>query len=521
MKILIVDDEQLTREGIVLSVDWAALGITEVLEADDGVNGLQMAKKHQPDIVLCDVRMPRMDGIAMLERIEALYPDSAAIFMSGYSDKEYLKAAIQLKAINYIEKPFAPKEIESAVREAVEQCQYRLRQKNAEEIHTNLAATQLAFQMTVPYHTCQNAIDELCSQFHEHYGMDKFKYVTTIIVKLEQIPDTAADLTYVHNLIHDFLKPMHLHIIYSEKRNYHIVYHIYGTLKPAKSTRAMIADRMGKLFGELGRYYIAVGDTVEGISKAYHSYESAVILLQSSYFFEPGGILYSQMIQEKSVEDGASCSRYSSQYINAVAQKEEATAKEALEALFQICDHAFGLMPNQIKSLYYEMLSSLYKERKNNQLLPDFSIENHENIMDIMENCFSYSMLHNLLKDKTGKFFEDISQNRPENSTIYMIRDYISSNYANSALSVKDISEYVKLSTSYLCTYFKNGTGVTLNQYITEFRLEKAKQLLSDPRYRINDVSSAVGYSDGNYFSKSFRKYTGLSPSEFREKSLK
>ena len=279
MKLLIVDDEQLTREGIVSSVDWETVGITEVLEADDGVNGLEMAKRHQPDIVLCDVRMPRMDGIAMLERIEALFPDTVAIFMSGYSDKEYLKAAIQLKAINYIEKPFSPKEIEEAVQQAVEQCQSKLRQKNAEEIHTNLAATQLAFQLTVPYYTCQSIIDELCSQFHRHYGTDKFKSVTTVIVKLEELPDAATDLTYIHKQIHDFLQPMHLHIIYSEKRSFHIVYHIYGSLPPAKSTLSRIAGRLGELFGELGRYYIAVGDTVEGIEKAYHSYESAVILL--------------------------------------------------------------------------------------------------------------------------------------------------------------------------------------------------------------------------------------------------
>ena len=521
MKLLIVDDEQLTREGIVSSVDWETVGITEVLEADDGVNGLEMAKRHKPDIVLCDVRMPRMDGIAMLERIEALFPDTVAIFMSGYSDKEYLKAAIQLKAINYIEKPFSPKEIEEAVQQAVEQCQSKLRQKNAEEIHTNLAATQLAFQLTVPYYTCQSIIDELCSQFHRHYGTDKFKSVTTVIVKLEELPDAATDLTYIHKQIHDFLQPMHLHIIYSEKRSFHIVYHIYGSLPPAKSTLSRIAGRLGELFGELGRYYIAVGDTVEGIEKAYHSYESAVILLQSSYFFEPGYILQPENEKNKKVTAVSELSELSQQYIASVSNKEEGKAGEILEQLFVNCSHACGLMPNQVKSLYYEMLSHLYKERKNNQLLPDFSIENHENIMDIMEGCFSYFMLHELLKEKTENLFADISQTKPENATIYMIRDFISSHYSDSSLSVKDISEYVNLSTSYLCTFFKNGAGVTLNQYITEYRLEKAKQLLADPRYRITDISSAVGYSDGNYFSKSFRKYTGLSPSEFREKALK
>ena len=99
-----------------------------------------------------------------------------------------------------------------------------------------------------------------------------------------------------------------------------------------------------------------------------------------------------------------------------------------------------------------------------------------------------------------------------------MIKDYISRNYMNDTLSVKDISSHVYLSTSYVCTFFKSETGQTLNQYLTEFRMEKAKQLLSDPRYKISEISSKVGYTDGNYFGKSFKKYSGFSPSEYREK---
>ena len=72
-------------------------------------------------------------------------------------------------------------------------------------------------------------------------------------------------------------------------------------------------------------------------------------------------------------------------------------------------------------------------------------------------------------------------------------------------------------SSSYVCTLFKNETGKTLNQYLTEFRMEKAKSLLKDSRYKINDISSKVGYSDGNYFGKTFKKFVGLSPSEYRE----
>ena len=122
MKLLIVDDEELTRTGVISSIDWQSIGIREVLQADDGINGIEVARVHRPDIVLCDVRMPRLDGIAMLEQLEEILPDIVPVFMSGYSDKEYLKAAIKLKAVNYIEKPLNPAEIRDAIVEARDLC---------------------------------------------------------------------------------------------------------------------------------------------------------------------------------------------------------------------------------------------------------------------------------------------------------------------------------------------------------------------------------------------------------------
>ena len=134
MKLLIVDDEELTRTGVISSIDWQSIGIREVLQADDGINGIEVARVHRPDIVLCDVRMPRLDGIAMLEQLEEILPDIVPVFMSGYSDKEYLKAAIKLKAVNYIEKPLNPVEIRDAIVEARDLCLEKKRtRQNADE----------------------------------------------------------------------------------------------------------------------------------------------------------------------------------------------------------------------------------------------------------------------------------------------------------------------------------------------------------------------------------------------------
>ena len=100
-----------------------------------------------------------------------------------------------------------------------------------------------------------------------------------------------------------------------------------------------------------------------------------------------------------------------------------------------------------------------------------------------------------------------------------MIKEYIANSYTNELLSIKDISEHVLFSTSYVCTLFKNETGQTLNQYITDYRIEKAKELLLDHRNRIGDISKEVGYADSNYFGKIFKKQVGMTPSEFREKT--
>ena len=96
--------------------------------------------------------------------------------------------------------------------------------------------------------------------------------------------------------------------------------------------------------------------------------------------------------------------------------------------------------------------------------------------------------------DKTSEFFRKAESSSQENPTIFLIKDYM-----HETLSVKDISEHVFLSTSYVCTFFKSETSQTLNQYLTEYRMEKAKQLLKDARFKISDISSLVGYSDGNY----------------------
>ncbi len=515
MKILIVDDEELTRTGLVSSIDWNSLGIDEVFQADDGVKGLEIARLHKPEIILCDVRMPRMSGIAMLEEVEKILPDTVPIFMSGYSDKEYLKAAIKLKTVNYIEKPLDADEICEAVLSAAEMYAQKQNSHQGEALHSMQTISRLALALTSPSGVNQDEIRELGDELDLHFN--ETTEFAALIFHLQSVPEDAQSVyDGIYLSLTQYLKDTKLHCLYTEKKPQHIVYFLFGDPDFPTAEMESASQFLGEQFARLGKYLATVGEIQTGLGGAYQSYSSAVILLQSSFFFPAYTLLTPELfsLTASAAEIPADFSA-ENDFSKVLSQTDPNACDQFLDDLFHIYQNSHTLMPNQIRDLYYKLFLILEDARRQ-QHLEDLG--KSENIMDEIENAFTYDELHQALVDKVQRFLNDVRNAASENVTITLIRDYIGKNYMNEMLSVKDISSHVFLSVSYVCTFFKNETGQTLNQYLTEYRMEKSKELLKDPQYKISDVSSKVGYSDGNYFSKTFRKYTGLSPSEYREK---
>lgn len=517
MKLLIVDDEELTRTGVISSLDWNCLGIEEVLQADDGLHGLEIAKRHRPEIILCDVRMPRMDGISMLENLEEVLPDTIPIFMSGYSDKEYLKAAIKLKAVNYIEKPFSISEIESAIREARELYIQKMHSRRGETLHSMETASRLALQLTVPYGSNSREIAQFLADLN--FTMNSGTWFTSFIVKTNLFFETSAPSMpdFYQNLC-AFLEPMHIQCIYLEKKMQYLVYFLFSQTEPSSRSLKSVGTFLCSYFAEFGHYSIVRGDSVCGLARAYQAYTSAVILLQNSFFF-PENILLTPSDSENmsEISEDIFAGSPAETFSAALSALDQAAAETLLKKLFDIFYQNPRFLQNPVKDLYYKLFLALEDARHQQKISVSGNIES---IAETIDNCFTFSELHQALSGQTQEFFESAADTSQENPTIFMIKEYISKNYMNETLSVKDISTHAFLSTSYVCTFFKNETGQTLNQYITEYRMEKAKRLLKDARFRIADISSRVGYSDGNYFGKSFKKYCGLSPSEYRERNL-
>ncbi len=138
MRLLFIDDEEETRRGIEKNVNWEKLRIHSVVSFSNPFAALSCLEKEPVDIVLSDIRIPQMDGIELCRRILQRNPSVSIIFISGYSDKEYLMNAIQLSAVDYIEKPVSVPKLEDAIARAVDRQLHartlRQQQKSAVEI---------------------------------------------------------------------------------------------------------------------------------------------------------------------------------------------------------------------------------------------------------------------------------------------------------------------------------------------------------------------------------------------------
>lgn len=519
MKLLLVDDEALTREGVIASIDWEKLGITEIYQAEDGVEGLSLAKKYAPEIVLCDVRMPRMTGIEMMEKIQSLYPDTVSIFMSGYSDKEYLKAAIKLHSINYVEKPLDITEIEMAVIDAIARYKLTTRSHQNETKRKIQDASSLALTFTLPENERDNEqIQRLIKELH--LPINSSTFFTTWIIKFPYAEQLSASFfSQIAMATREYLKKYKMQMLHVRKHVQYLIFHVFGNFSPSSIFTSGLEGFLTGSCQSAKYFFIARGSTVVGVHNVYSSYQKAVLLLQSSFFFHNQSIL-----TVDSLKKYTSLSSFSSQipdfmksFSEALNARDKGKCDLLLIKLLKYYERNMSLLPNEAKDMYYRLFMLLQEAMLQSQIPSSHFLQQDGNIISYLEKCTNIYDLSATLQTQMDTLFTGFSSKTEENSTIFLIKEYIANQYTRESLSVKDISDHVYLSTSYVCTLFKTETGQTLNQYITEYRINKAKQLLRDPRYKITEISSRVGYADSNYFGKIFKKCVGFSPSEYRK----
>ncbi len=525
VKLLVVDDEITSRESLIRNITKMDLNISFIEQSDDGINALETAAWYQPDIVLTDVRMPRMDGIEMAYKLRESLPDTKIIFMSGYSDKEYLKSAIHLRALSYIEKPIDYGELKNAINDAVQLLIDDLKnRKNAvtnEKLARNfsLLRNELAINLISPYKLSKEEFDYTLMGIQP--GWNYLTILIQIIAKDSLTPfGFYSSMENAIASISGILTSNGLTGVSAIKDNEYILIHI-GCPPDKKPllTKEHIALYLKNLEAVLQNidFFVGVGKQVTGIANVPQSYATAVLSLQKGFFTGYKTILfYSESSHTPYI------------FSEAVLQDmKEWILKDGMDkVLTYIKKMALELrkhtntLPNNIKEYFYRIIVQL------NDLADELGLETYVERGSRNQLLQSLSSFHTLneVEDfcirKLQFFFQCRKEKRDSKSKILQIKRFIEQNYTNNELSVKMISEHNFLSLAYMCSIFKQETGDTINQYITDYRMEKARDLLKQKSCTISEVAESIGIGDSQYFAKVFKKRTGFTPSEYKEMHL-
>ena len=502
MKILIADDEDYTREGLIESIDWESYGIDEIMQAVNGQEALQIAQWFRPDIVLTDIRMPKTDGINFAKELLEYHKDSKIIFMSGYMEVEYLKSAIRLSAVDYIEKPIDLHALGAALLKSVKEIKEKQRSREAEENHRDIK------QQTLVSLLCGKdpdvmTIEKLAGELN--FPMNT-SYVCVILQHMGRVQESGEELA-------GFLKMLESRQGRAVGRYDRDRKQFLAVFSYQKREQYHLAPMFGEILDVFSLARLGVGIEAEGWKNIYNSYRTAAAAINCAFYqtdrrlfqideeiryrstIEPG--LYGEFLQILSEQPHLLKEWFAS--IFSELRKRKYCPKE------QVVTFMISLMTalySQYPQLYENCPETGSEEQLHTYLRERESIDEIE---DFVGGVLSWIQLHNKEAERYSRIVQGAL-------------DYVARHYREEDLSVSRIAEKLHFSPAYLNVLFKQEMKVTIKQYLSNYRLERAKRLLEKDFDKITEIAEKCGYANGNYFAKVFKESTGMTPAEYRRK---
>lgn len=503
MKLLVVDDESYTREGIVSSIPWEEYGIDEIMQADNGASALKMAKWFLPNIVITDIRMPQKDGIEFGSDLIRMCPGCRIIFMSGYMQIEYLKSAIELSAVAFVEKPISIPKIIEAVQKAISDINEKAEHQVLQKESINLKKQRLVNLLSCKEKQMK-MVQKMCEEVLFPYS-GNFIYDCLIL----QNRSDYKNMEEFREEIYQYFSVYKVECLCGEsEKNSHIVVLAY----PTKEAKKMDIH-CKRLIAIKEDYIMAKGFPVTSIENIYNSYQMAESAFNYT-FYDKGQRLFEvddRIMMQKAIEPGV-FNDFTNMYTNMPFQLvdwfDNFIDRIALYKCYRK-DQVILLVKSFIKVIIDDNTDvfDYMEEHKSEQEIDEY--------LDDVHNIFQ---IQRLLQDISKALSNCLEQKNKYSRIISSIMEYIAKNFWNPSLSVQEVADYVRMSPTYASILFKKEMNINLKQYISNVRLSKAKELLLHEYYTIDEIAEKCGYSNANYFAKVFRESMDMTPSNYRKK---
>lgn len=500
MRILIADDDDYTREGLIGAVEWAEYGIEKILEARDGVQALRLATEYKPEIILTDIRMPKLNGIAFAEKLGEQCPDCKLLFMSGYLDVEYLKSAIRLAAIDYIEKPIKIPDLKEAIWKTVQSVNKSRRLIDELSIKKKLQQQKLA-RLLIGGIADPEAILKQCKEV----GLPlNGGYVCIIVFSPGQTGDELEQLKELNV----FWQSQGVQAVGDGLGKGEFVFVL--PLNRVKFDQIEVLAK--KLIRGNDSLYIAMGSRVQDVFTINQSYMHARTAL-NCFFYEPKARV-SLYTETTAASSGISPQLFVDFYMLMKSQPRELTSW--IEALCERFILEEKPPREQVFSLFASMGKAMLQEK--GTLLT--GLDEVYGMKDIDTRLSAFNTLEEIKQFILGicsSYCVEKAKEAEYSHTVISVMDYVAAHVSKAELDLPEIGQHMFMSTAHLNVLFKQETGMTIAQYIREYRIELAKKLIMNEHYKINAISELCGFASPSYFTKVFRLCTSVTPVEFRK----
>lgn len=537
-KLIIVDDEYSTRNGLKVCINWLEYGIEVIGEAENGMKGLALAQSCRPDIVLTDVKMPGMDGIEMVRRLREVMPEIKIVYISGYDDIAYLKSAIKMDAVDYILKPVNLDELTAVVEKIMDMS------KREERANDLLQRMSTKLQQSIPLlkekfliqlirdgnpdrAQIERRIDflELRLSYDASYCALIIRIDNAITVFEAMSEQNTQLISFaIQNICQELVDQRTSGYAFENRRGEYVLIIALPETLGEDILLPFVEELTSSLHGFLKRLAeihltIGIGGSAAHLGQLTESYQTAAEAIERKLFLGRNqAVMYDAMAASKDVDY-----RRINELLAAIASVlktgDAEQIEQLLEAIFRelILSRGIGYKDCQRICLQVLLVAS--------QFLSEFGLrtglQNGEE-SEVWEQLLKLETLEEMSRHIKHYLFsicrqvETKSFKKANDDVIGKIIRIIGERYAEN-LTISDIAQRVYLAKTYICLLFKQETGETINEYITRVRMEKAKELLKETDKKLADISQAIGYVEPSYFTKQFRKYTGMTPSEYRD----
>lgn len=527
-KLLIVDDEKLIRSSISSIIDWNSLGFSEVYEAEDGEQALEIAIDKKPNLVLTDIKMPFMDGLELTKQLNKYLPDSYIVILSGYDEFELAQDAIALGVKDYILKPIGAKTLYEKISKLCKEINLDANKRN----YLSQMKTQLHQSLPLLRERLLNML--ICIPGNNDRIIDKLNSLkisfrlapyTVCVVEpdLSNIPPRDSEIYHfaVKNIIYDTIGRSYY--VFSDNDNRIIIVFHSSPYITSTENRNIISLTLQVIKNNVN-YHLnipltsSMGITAETIYKLYSSYTEALSALECKYTIGKNNVydIYDLDYIKQEFFYPFDSSGY---LLEAIKAGDINNIKTTLASISNILKRKETLSWVNIKLIFIEMITSTLKILvKTNDIscstwaegisLYD-SIEKSDTIDEIIEDVQSFCI------EASEKLA--LTRNNSNYNIIAKVKNYINNNYKHEELSLNSAAEYASVSSVYLSSLFKKETGINFKTYLINKRMDKAIELLNTTNFKTYEIAHLVGFSNPHYFSISFRKYTGKSPTDYRK----